>query len=135
MLKRGFARFAGFLLSAALVLGLCPQAIHAEQTEQSEDSNQYGAAQSNSCWLSPDFPEGDYSMVVLPDTQFMVGTFTNAYYEMMQWIADNRDTLNIQAVMHMGDMVNKNTEKEWTTFRAGMMLVDEAGIPWMPIWW
>ena len=133
MLKRGFARFAGFLLSAALVLGLCPQAIHAEQTEQSEDNNQYGAAQSDSCWLSPDFPEGDYSMVVLPDTQFMVNIFTDDYYKMMQWVADNRDTLNIQAVMHMGDMVHETTDEDWSAFKAGMTLLDEAGIPWMPM--
>lgn len=131
--KRGIARVLGGLLILVLVLGLCPRAVHGEQLEESADSSQYSAAQSDGWWLTPDFAEGDYSMVVLPDTQFMVGTFTNAYYDMMQWIADNRDTLNIRAVMHMGDMVNKNTAAEWAIFQAGTDILDAAGIPWMPM--
>lgn len=152
-MKMGYTRFVGFLLVMVMVLGLCPQAaltIHAEESAaqvggetdnaapgeysaQNGDSILYSDTQLDPWWLSPDFAEGDYSMVVLPDTQYMVGTFTNAYYTMMQWIADNRDTLNIQAVMHMGDMVNKNTAAEWTTFQTGTNMLDEAGIPWMPM--
>ena len=92
-----------------------------------------GKAGLESYWLEPDFAEGDYTMVVLPDTQFMVGYYAKSYYSMMQWIADNRDTLNIQAVMHMGDMVNKNNATEWTAFKTGTDILDEAGIPWMPM--
>lgn len=159
-MKRGYARFICFLLTTLMVLGLWHQValtIHAEEgaalftdqrissqdtsdTEslaaysiQNADYTPYGVASQDPWWLSPDFAEGDYSMVVLPDTQYMVGSFVNAYYEMMQWIADNRDTLNIQAVMHMGDMVNKNTAAEWTIFKKGTDILDEAGIPWMPM--
>ena len=91
------------------------------------------AAGQSGVWLEPDFHEGDYSIVVLPDTQFMVSVFSSAYYEMMHWIVDNRDALNIQAVLHMGDMVNQNTTQEWTVFKEGVDLLDAAGIPWMPM--
>lgn len=151
-MKKEHARCVSFLLTVLLTLGLCCQTalpIHAEEmtpnpeeTEtagtgeynaQNDDNTLQSTSQKDPWWLSPDFAGGDYSMVVLPDTQYMVGTFTNAYYEMMQWIADNRDTLNIQAVMHMGDMIDKNTSTEWTAFKKGTDILDAAGIPWMPM--
>lgn len=125
-------RIAALLALCMLILVL-PQSARGAETAADDRATVNGAPGLEPYWLAPDFAEGDYSIVVLPDTQFMVGVFTNAYYQMMQWIADNRDTLNIQAVLHMGDMVNKNTNKEWTAFQAGTDLLDAAGIPWMPM--
>ena len=84
-------------------------------------------------WIAPNFAEGDYSMVVLPDTQKLVTSWEDTYYEQMQWIADNEDALNIQAVLHMGDMVDNNTAREWTICEAGTDILQNAGIPWMPM--
>lgn len=139
--KRGTVRFLGYLLAMALLLGLRPQTaltIHGEEAlpESGAESDSWelqGKEGLDSWWLEPDFAEGDYTMVVLPDTQFMVSAFTESYYKQMQWIADNKETLNIQAVMHMGDMINQNTAKEWTIFKNGTDILDEAGIPWMPM--
>ena len=72
-------------------------------------------------------------MVVLPDTQKLVTSWEDTYYEQMQWIADNEDALNIQAVLHMGDMVDNNTAREWTICEAGTDILQNAGIPWMPM--
>ena len=69
-------------------------------------------------WLVPDFAEGDYTVVAIPDTQEMVDKWPETYYGLMQWIADHKDPLNIQAVMHMGDMVNDTNDTQWTVCEA-----------------
>lgn len=84
-------------------------------------------------WLAPNFAEGDYTMIAIPDPQNLVNYHPDAYMQMMQWIVDNRDDLNIQAVMNMGDMVNNNTSAEWTASKAGMDLLKDSGIPFMPM--
>ena len=72
-------------------------------------------------------------MVILPDTQILVQYWPESYYNQMQWIADNKETLNIQAVLHMGDMVNNNNEAEWTVCEKGTDIINESGIAWMPM--
>ena len=84
-------------------------------------------------WIVPEFAEGDYSMVVLPDTQNMVDYWPEAYYAQMQWIADSKDALNIQAVMNMGDLVNTNNDTQWKVYKNGTEILQRAGIPWMPM--
>ncbi len=84
-------------------------------------------------WLAPNFAQGDYTMVVVPDTQILVQYWPEIYQNQMQWIADNKQTLNIQAVLHMGDMVNNNNDTEWTLCEAGTDKLEAAGIPWMPM--
>ncbi|MBO5702911.1 MAG: metallophosphoesterase [Clostridia bacterium] len=84
-------------------------------------------------WLIPDFAEGDYTVVVIPDTQELVDKWPQTYYGLMQWIADHEETLNIQAVMHMGDMVNDNNDTQWTFCEAGTDILNASGIPWMPM--
>ena len=84
-------------------------------------------------WITPDFAEGDYSMVVIPDMQYLVQFDTEIYYNLCRWIADNKETYNIQAALHMGDMVNVNFDNQWHQAKAGMDIIDKAGISWMPV--
>ena len=84
-------------------------------------------------WIDPGFAEGDYSMVALPDTQFLSQEYPDKYEGLTQWIADNKDTYHIQAVMHMGDMVNSNYSSQWNAAENAMSILDEAEIPWMPM--
>ncbi len=84
-------------------------------------------------WIAPNLSRGDYSMVVLPDTQMLVELWPEFYYKQMQWIADHKDELNIRAVIHMGDMVNVNSEEQWTVCKKGTDILDEAGVVWMPM--
>ena len=55
-------------------------------------------------------PDAVWSMVVLPDTQNYAKSSINnpVLTEMTEWIRDNRDPWNIQAVLHEGDIVNNN---------------------------
>ncbi|MEN8253840.1 MAG: metallophosphoesterase [Verrucomicrobiota bacterium] len=71
-----------------------------------------------------DFSKGAWSVVVIPDTQNYVypPKLERRYYDildgMMQWIAANKDVRNIEAVVHVGDMTNNNTQKEWKIIRS-----------------
>lgn len=92
-----------------------------------------GASRLGSEWLAPDFAEGDYTMLVLPDTQCMVEHWPEYFQDMTQWIADNKERLNIQAVLHLGDMVDDNLAVQWSAVKEGMDRINAAGIPWMPM--
>ena len=84
-------------------------------------------------WLAPELAQGDYSVVVIPDTQYLVELAPDSYCRLTDWIADNADGLNIQAVLHLGDMVNANSDGQWEIAKAGMDRLDSTGAAWMPM--
>ncbi|MGH7929828.1 MAG: hypothetical protein ACREQV_18755, partial [Candidatus Binatia bacterium] len=56
----------------------------------------------------------DFTIVVLPDTQFYSRDFSPAFAAQTQWIVDNKDLMNIVYVAHVGDLVeNANLASEW----------------------
>ena len=61
--------------------------------------------------------EGSYTIVVLPDTQYYTSTHPELLHAQVDWIVRNREKRNIRFVVHLGDMVQNNTRKEWTLFR------------------
>ena len=84
-------------------------------------------------WLAPNFAEGDYTIIAIPDTQSMVKYWSTDYMAQMQWIADNKENLNIQAVIHMGDMVQDDDATQWSMAKIGTSYLDNAGVVWMPM--
>ena len=85
-------------------------------------------------WIDPGFAQGDYSMVALPDTQFLSEKYPDIYKKLTQWIVDHEQTYNIQAVMHMGDMVNSGNSTQWSNCADAMYLLDKSdSIDWMPM--
>ena len=85
-------------------------------------------------WIDPGFAQGDYSMVALPDTQFLSEKYPDIYKKLTQWIVDHEQTYNIQAVMHMGDMVNSGNSTLWSNCADAMYLLDKSdSIDWMPM--
>ncbi len=85
-------------------------------------------------WIEPEFAQGDYSMIALPDTQFLSQTFPDIYKKLTQWIVDNQETYNIHAVMHMGDMVNSGNSTQWNNCEDAMYILDsDKDIAWMPM--
>jgi hypothetical protein len=64
--------------------------------------------------------EDDFSIVVLPDTQYYTdplrdgNDYSRYFYDQTKWIVDNRDTYNIKGVIHNGDIVNHGPrDAEW----------------------
>ncbi len=92
---------------------------------------------------APLVPGPDFSLGTLPDTQFYSqntgGTRAATFYQQTQWYADNRDTLNLAFVSHMGDMVqdNDSIDQQWVVASTAMSTVENQpatlrayGIPW-----
>src|SRR3954449_200315 len=48
----------------------------------------------------------DFSIVVLPDTQYYSASYPQIFNAQTQWISANRDALNIQLVIGVGDIVD-----------------------------
>lgn len=90
--------------------------------DQSQNGNNVTAFQD---WIDGDIAEGDYSFVVLPDTQFLAEAFPEKYEKLTQWIVDNKEKYNIEAVMHLGDITNVNTTAQWTNAQNAMNILDD----------
>src|SRR5205807_2287411 len=78
----------------------------------------------------------DFSLVVLPDPQFLAATCTQLYRGMMNWVLKNQSSagslsLNIKAVVGVGDCVNNANTPEAGTAQDGWGLLDANGFPWI----
>lgn len=71
----------------------------------------------------PDDPNR-FTVVVLPDTQYYSLSFHDTFTAQTKWIADNVAQLNIKAVIHVGDLTDKNTESEWRVADRAMAPLD-----------
>ena len=78
--------------------------------------------------LAPETPAAPpVSIVVLPDTQYYNTDYGHAPVFAMQtnWIIEQRAPLNIQAVLHVGDIVdNGYSVDQWTAANSAMRLLD-----------
>jgi 3',5'-cyclic AMP phosphodiesterase CpdA len=70
--------------------------------------------------------ENAYTIAVIPDTQDYTDTprITHIFGDMMQWLVDNKDSLGIQFVTHVGDVTQHNFINEWTIAEAAMRKLD-----------
>ncbi len=59
-------------------------------------------------------PAEDFTIVVIPDTQYYAQTFPEIFYAQTDWIVANREALNIAFVTHVGDVVQRGgSDFEW----------------------
>lgn len=73
-----------------------------------------------------------FSIVVLPDTQQYVENNYNRkmFPAQTAWIAGNKEELNIQFVLHLGDIVQTNAVEEWKWASRSYEMLDETKIPY-----
>ena len=75
-----------------------------------------------------------FAIVVLPDTQNYVrqdwGDISK-FSSQTEWIKQNAEKLNIRAVIHVGDITNKNSPAEWQRAKTCMDTLT-GFIPWVP---
>ena len=80
------------------------------------------------CWMSATDAFGttdeDFSIVVLPDTQIYAWKYPELFHAQTRWIAENRAGYNIEYVLHVGDVVEHNNEKEWEIARKAFSVLD-----------
>lgn len=77
-------------------------------------------------------PEGSFTLVVIPDTQQYLGKgtkhdkestepITNPVFENhVRWIKENLTSQRVVFVSHVGDIVDRNNDNEWTVARQCM---------------
>ena len=74
----------------------------------------------------------DFSVVVLPDTQFYSQSYPQIFNEQTQWIVNNQASYNIQFVLGEGDVVNTAEQPvQWQNADAAVKLLDNANIPYV----
>ena len=74
---------------------------------------------------------GDFTIVVLPDTQFYSQDHPQIFDSQTQWVADNAAAQNIKLVIGEGDIVNVGTDAtQWANADHSVGILDQAGIPY-----
>jgi murein tripeptide amidase MpaA len=71
----------------------------------------------------------NFTIVVLPDTQFYSESYPGIFDNQTQWIVDNAAGMNILFVLHEGDLVNNDIIAQWDYANASMSLLD-GNVPW-----
>ena len=65
-----------------------------------------------------------FSIIALPDTQVYSQNEPEVFYRQTAWIREQKDALNIAAVVHEGDITNRCTEAEWQVADKAMGTLD-----------
>ena len=78
-------------------------------------------------------PEGqDFTLILLPDTQYYSEFFPDIFYAQVQWIVDNQASQNILFVTHLGDIVHSGdapgADFEWINACSAISLLETNGI-------
>lgn len=71
-----------------------------------------------------------FSIIILPDTQHYSSSYPEIFYKQMGWIVENKNLLNIQYVIHLGDITNNNKEYAWEVADKSFKILENAGIPY-----
>jgi Ca2+-binding RTX toxin-like protein len=70
--------------------------------------------------------ENAYTIAVLPDTQDYTSNpgLTHIFGDMTQWLVDQKDTLNIKFVIHVGDVTQNNLSGQWDIAEEALRTLD-----------
>lgn len=132
-MKRRLASILLALLLLALGLVGCAQRTDAPQVESSPASFQFSAADTPAPASAPPAPptptftpaptptpdaltayDGRYTIAWISDTQHYSAKFPDVYYEMTQFLYAERARLNLQYIVHTGDLVhNWDVNAQW----------------------
>jgi hypothetical protein len=81
--------------------------------------------------------EPDFTIVTLPDTQFYAHfpAWRPIFQAQADWIAANKQALNIVAVLGLGDIVDCGSSDpvQWQVANAAYTTVENTGIPFVPL--
>jgi hypothetical protein len=71
----------------------------------------------------------DFSFVWMSDTQYYSAQYPSVYDNMTQWIANNKDEMNIEYVIHTGDIINTAADdSQWQHANHSMRILDDANM-------
>ena len=55
----------------------------------------------------------EFTLIIIPDTQRYALFFPDIFYAQTRWIRDHHKALNTRFVIHVGDVVDERSDKEW----------------------
>lgn len=75
-------------------------------------------------------PDREFTIASINDTQYYVEQDNGIFPQMTQWIADNKDTYNIETFWHGGDIVQNFNEvpSEWNRAETAIETITDEGI-------
>lgn len=68
--------------------------------------------------------KGSFTIAVLPDTQNYGEGHPEGFMGQTKWLVDNQQKRNLAAVLHLGDITNRNTTAQWELAAAAMGQLD-----------
>lgn len=75
--------------------------------------------------------EYDYTFVWMSDTQYYSESYPHIYDQQTKWIVDNQENMNIEYVIHTGDLVDEaDQEYQWINADNYMKTLDDNNIPY-----
>ncbi len=71
-------------------------------------------------------PQGSWTIAVIPDTQYYVRSDKDCHIftEITQWLVDNKEALDLQLVLHVGDIVDKDNTTQWERAKTSLSVLD-----------
>lgn len=72
---------------------------------------------------SDKIPDGAWSIVVLPDTQYYSQNSPGIFYSQTSWIIENLRKRNIRYVIGLGDITNTNAVAQWEAARSAVNIM------------
>lgn len=73
----------------------------------------------------------DFTIAVIPDSQFESASYPEIFNSMTTWIANHAVERNIVFTTHVGDIVNSSTlAAQWVNADAAMDLLDSGAVPY-----
>lgn len=73
----------------------------------------------------------DFSFVWMSDTQYYSQSYPLIYQNIVNWIAGQKENMNIKYVIHTGDVVDKaDQEYQWIEADKNMKVLEDASIPY-----
>ncbi|WDI41603.1 metallophosphoesterase [Bremerella sp. P1] len=72
----------------------------------------------------PQIEDGSFTVAVLPDTQNYCERAPDGFYQQTKWLVEQKKQRNIQAVLHLGDITNRNTTEQWQVAQKAMRQLD-----------
>ena len=113
-LSRRHAMKSGLLVPVASTL--CPLQTDVVEAASTEQDEKPGAPTKNE--------KDSFTIAVLPDTQNYCQMSPEGFYAQTQWLVDNKESWNIKAVLHLGDITNRNSPAQWDIALQAMSHLD-----------
>lgn len=110
--------------------------LNGSYTDKSSNANTGVLTNVGSAWYKADAPAdaeaGEFTVVHIGDMQVSTDFIFGMYPMMTEWLAANKDRLNIQMVVNTGDLVNyEATASQWVDAKSGMNHLTNANIPFV----